>query len=291
MRRPWLCSVTFGLCLVAVGPAFSQGKVPDKRSSPDDRHSLEIAPTAMHGARPDATATLVVRAGEKVLSRYSAEDLSIVTDLWSPDGKFVAAAQHTVGGGDRVWVFRLSNGKALKKPEHFKPVAGQPLYSERALAARVRAKFPELRRATFFSSGASVEDWTAQNELVIRAVVGFRENDDWVEIIDTYHVSAKGLHLVRRHMQKDPPRELQYHSDRGSYSIRHPPLIHVLQRAAAAFWPAPTTWASFAKPRRCTWRQRARFDSGGGVAYRCRRCSCACSAYWLPLRWCACHRR
>ena len=216
MQRRWFYSVTFWLCLVFADQVFSQGEAPNKHSAPDDRHSLEVASTALPSAGSDDTATLIVRVGDAVLSRYPAEDEPIVTDLWSPDGKFVAAAQHTVGGGDRTWVFRLSDGKALKKPEHFKPVVGQALYSERALSARVRAKFPELRRATFLRSGASVEDLTAQNELVIRGVVVFRENDDWVEIFDTYHVSAKGLHLVRSQMHKDPPTEHQHSSGGGS---------------------------------------------------------------------------
>ncbi len=158
MQRCWLYLVTFWLCLVSAGFAFSQGTASDKHSAPDNQHSLEVVPTALPGTGPDDTATLIVRTGDVVLSRYPAEDLSIVDDLWSPDGKFVAAAQHTVSGGDRVWVFRLRDGKALKKPEHFKPVAGQPLYSDKALDARVRAKFPELRHATFFNSGASALD-------------------------------------------------------------------------------------------------------------------------------------
>ena len=40
---------------------------------------------------------------------------------------------------------------------------------------------------------ASLGHVLSDDEPVIQAVVGFREHDDWVEIVNTYHVSAKGL--------------------------------------------------------------------------------------------------
>ena len=207
MHYRWLYFIGFWLYLASSTHGFSQATAPDKHVAPDGRHSVEVVPHDPSGNSSDFDATLIVRAGETVLARYLAQDLAIVNDLWSPDGKFVAVEQHTVGGVDRVWVLRLSDGKALKKPETLKPVTGQPLYSEDALAARVHHQFPELDPAAVFKSGAYLKDWTTENKLIIRAVITFRTAAEGasVEIFDTYRLSAKGLHLVGSEMHKDTP--------------------------------------------------------------------------------------
>ena len=217
MRVANLLRLIVACLCVSTGPAFSQVDVYREHFADDYQHSIQVVPTALPHAGPYNDATLIVRAKDKVLARYPTGDAVIVDEFWSPDGKFVAAAQHTVGGGDFVWVLRLKDGKALKKPELLRPVPRQPLYSTDVLAARVRAKLPEFRHAISSNSGASIEDWTAQNELVIRAVVSFHAVKDSVEIIDTYRVTSRGLHLVRSQMHKDPPVDLQHPLGGGTW--------------------------------------------------------------------------
>src|SRR5437870_8242321 len=116
MHRPchWLLAFS-ALCAIA-----AQGQQPPHELvSPNKQYSVKMILAPMPGFDPYDT-TLEVCAGERVLARHPTEGY-LLDAFWSPDGKYVAVDNRRANSGDYCWVFRLSDGAALKRPDDLAP--------------------------------------------------------------------------------------------------------------------------------------------------------------------------
>jgi hypothetical protein len=84
--------------------------------SPDGRYSVEIVQKPMRKA--DATLdffTLVLSSKGKPVARVPSYG-HLTAAFWSDDGNYVAVNNRRGNSGDYLWVFRLADGDALKRP-------------------------------------------------------------------------------------------------------------------------------------------------------------------------------
>lgn len=196
----------FAAILLAISPrAFSaeNDEPPHELFSPDKRYSVKMLDTALPGVDPDDECfTLVVRAGDRVLSRLPTMGY-LIDAFWSPDGKYVAVNNRRANSGDYLWVFSLPDGRAIKTPVDVTLPADKGTNhpaeryerTEKALVKRMTAAFPELTPKQFRKLFISAEGWTAAGELRVKTNLAFGnlpENQRAV-LQDTYRIEGGKL--------------------------------------------------------------------------------------------------
>jgi hypothetical protein len=106
--------LTVGLNSVSLAAAIAPPS--SDISSPDGVYSLRISNTAVPGSDPyKGFYALELSRRGNVLSKHATEGY-LLEAFWSKDGKFVAVNNRRGSSGDYLWIFRLSDGKALKEP-------------------------------------------------------------------------------------------------------------------------------------------------------------------------------
>jgi hypothetical protein len=105
------------LSLIGGALLAQQNHPADGMQAPDKIHSVAIVHSALPGSDLyDGFFTIEVRRDGRALSRYPTCGF-LVDVLWSPNGKYVAVRNRRGTSGDYTWVFRLSDGHAVKQPD------------------------------------------------------------------------------------------------------------------------------------------------------------------------------
>ncbi|MGH8095289.1 MAG: hypothetical protein ACREIF_17785 [Chthoniobacterales bacterium] len=132
----------------------------DELRSPDGKFSVRVVDTPLPGADPDfGNRTIVVYKGKSILSRYPTTG-HLLDGHWSPDGKYVAVNNRRGNNGDYLWVFGLTDGKAIWVPK-FKHVE--------IIADRVAKQFPKLTPGEVNHGYITATGWDRGGLLALRA--------------------------------------------------------------------------------------------------------------------------
>jgi hypothetical protein len=135
---------------------------PEVLYSPDQRYSVRILDSALPGADPyDGFFTIAVRNGHEYIAKYPTIGY-LIDAFWSPDRKYVAVDNRRANSGDYLWVFRLSDGRAIRMPVDAAPGHADDTYEKYAedMVQRVTRKFPELTYHEFTKLFTFAHAWT-----------------------------------------------------------------------------------------------------------------------------------
>jgi hypothetical protein len=202
------------LAFVAL-PAFlsltaiaAEDKPPDELYSPDHRYSVTILHSALTGADPyDGFFTIVVRSGQQDIAKYPTMGF-LLDAFWSFDGKYVAVDNRRANSGDYLWVFRLSDGHALRTPVDAVPGHPEDAYEKYAedLVQRVTRKFPELTYGEFRKLFTFAKGWTDSSHVLVKTNFAFRNlpEDEIAILVQTFNVADDKLTLVDEKADKAP---------------------------------------------------------------------------------------
>jgi hypothetical protein len=157
------------VALNSVSFAASIAPPPSEISSPDGMYSVRILDTALPGSDPyRGFYTLELLRRGTVLSKHATEGY-LLEAFWSSDGKFVAVNNRRGSSGDYLWIFRLSDGKALKEPNDNETPS---------FVSRVQAKFHDLSTETFNRRYTLARGWDTSKHLRVRTSLQFFNLDD-----------------------------------------------------------------------------------------------------------------
>ena len=192
--------------LASAGAASAQTSPQDVLSSQDKRYSIEILHSALPGSDPNgAFFTITVRDGGRNMSQYSTEGY-LLDAFWSPDGKYVAVNNRRANSGDYVWVFRLSDGRAIKRPVDAVQEQRPWEYFEdyiRRVVKHITAVYPELTLQQFTQLFSLAHSWTKSGNLEIRTESGFRNlGEESVVLWGEYKFGRDKLLLVSQRVEK-----------------------------------------------------------------------------------------
>ncbi len=197
--------------LAVLAPAvnsIAQEKLPEELYSPDQRYSIKILRSALPGfdTASDGLFTIAVRTGKQYVAKYPTEG-ALIDAFWSPDGRYVAVDNSRGNSGDYLWVFRLRDGRAIKKPVDAPPQHAGDIYRKYAeeVVHRVTAVYPELTFDQFRKLLVLAHGWTKTGELQVKTNLGFRnlENAN-VVVWEIYKIENDKLVLVDRKIEKSP---------------------------------------------------------------------------------------
>ncbi len=176
--------------------------------SPNHQYSVSILHSALPGSDPyEGFFTIAVRHGERDLSKSPTEGY-LIDAFWRPDVKYVAVDNRRGNSGDYLWVFRLSDGRAIRMPAD--AVLGHPdhAYEKYAedLVQRVTHKFPELTYGEFRKLFTFAKGWTESGDLLVKTNFAFRnlpENQIAI-LLQTFRVANGNLFLIDEKADKAP---------------------------------------------------------------------------------------
>lgn len=195
------------LAFRAVGVDADDDLSPAELYSPDQRYSVRILHSALPGSDPyEGFFTIAVRNGQQYVAKYPTEGY-LLEAFWSPNGKYVAVDNRRANSGDYLWVFRLSDGCAIRKPVDAPTGHPEDAYGkyEKDLLQRVTHKFPELTDDGYRKLFTFAHGWTESGELQVKTNVGFRNlPNQIVFILDNYKISGTALVLVEEKVEKAP---------------------------------------------------------------------------------------
>jgi hypothetical protein len=189
--------------------AFSRAREepPDELYSPDHQYSVTILQTALPGSDTyEGFFTIAVRHGKQDLSKFPTEGY-LIDALWSPDARYVAVDNRRANSGDYLWVFRLSDGRAIKKPVDAKPGHSDDVYDKYAkeVVNRVTAVYPELTYGQFRKLFVFAKGWTNSRELQVKTNLAFRNLENAIGVVwETYKIQDDQLVLIQRKIGKAP---------------------------------------------------------------------------------------
>jgi hypothetical protein len=180
---------------------------PGSLVSPDHRYSIDLIAVEWPGSSPSSPCMMLqVHAGDHVLSKYPSFGF-LVEAYWSSDGKFVAVNNRRANSGDYLWIFRLSDGKAVKLPDD-QPVEeceddyGGDEKGYKRLVNVVHAHFPEYSLDDFRKRFTFAIGWKTASEPRVKSNVAFRNLEDGVmEVFETYKVTTDKVILVDQHVE------------------------------------------------------------------------------------------
>jgi hypothetical protein len=203
-----------GLAFVAL-PAFlslaavaAEDRPPDELYSPDHHYSVTILHSALPGADPyDGFFTIALRSGQQDIAKYPTTGF-LLDAFWSPDRKYVAVDNRRANSGDYLWVFRLTDGRAIRMPVDAAPSHPEDAYEKYAegLVARVTRKFPELTHGEFRKLFTFAKRWTDSGDLVVKTNFAFRNLPDGqiAILLQTFKIAGDALVLMEEKADKAP---------------------------------------------------------------------------------------
>jgi len=192
----------------AIRALATEAPPPEELYSPDGRHSVRILGSALPGADPyDGFFTIAVCSGKQYVAKYPTEGY-LLDAFWSPNGKYVAVDNRRANSGDYLWVFRLSDGRAIRKPvdavpeqhpgEHYEAYVEQ-------VVNRVMAVCPQLTFEQFGKLFTFAHAWTKSGELEVKTNLGFRNLENEIAALwETYKIDKGKLVLVSQKVEKTP---------------------------------------------------------------------------------------
>jgi hypothetical protein len=198
----------FALVIIALaGFSRAQGGPPTELYSPDHRYSVTILQTALPGSDPDeGFLTIAVRHGKQDVSKYPTEGY-LIDAFWSPNGRYVAVDNRRANSGDYLWVFRLSDGRAIKMPVDANPGHSNGVYDKYAeeVVNRVTAVYPELTYGQFTKLFVFAKGWTNSGDLHVKTNLAFRNLENAIGVVwETYKIDNDQLVLIQRRIEKAP---------------------------------------------------------------------------------------
>src|SRR5437588_2084811 len=100
--------------------------------------------------------------------------------FWRPDGRYVTVDIRRANSGDYLWVFRLSDGRAIRMPVDAIPDHPEDAYEKYVedLIQRIIRKFPELNSGGFGKLFTFAKGWTNSGDLVVKTNFAFRNLPD-----------------------------------------------------------------------------------------------------------------
>ena len=179
---------------------LAQQSPPSELKSPDHHHALKMLHSALPGSDPDdGFFTIAVYAGQHCLSKFPTEGY-LENAFWSTDGKYVAVNNRRANSGDYLWVFRLADGCAIKKPVDADPHQENAYEQfERRLIAPVTAVDPTLTFDTLRKDFTVSTGWIKNDDLAVANDVEFNNLEKQVvQVLETYRVDGNKLKLVDR---------------------------------------------------------------------------------------------
>jgi hypothetical protein len=208
MQRPRMLPAIALVAFLSSSAIAAEDKPPEELSSPDHRYSVRILHSALAGADPyEDFFTIAIRSGQQYIAKYPTVGF-LLDGFWSPDGKYVAVDNRRANSGDYLWVFRLSDGRAVRMPVDAVPGHPDDAYEKYAedLVQRVTRKFPELTYGEFRKLFTFAKGWTKSGELHVKTNFGFRNlpEDQIAFLLQTYKVANDKLVLVDETVDKAP---------------------------------------------------------------------------------------
>jgi hypothetical protein len=205
-------SITFGsialLTCLSSAVIAAENDPPEELYSADKRYSVRILHSVLPGADPyDGFFTIAVRSGQQYIAKYPTIGF-LLDAFWSPNGKYVAVDNRRANSGDYLWVFRLSDGRALRMPVD--AVLGHPedAYEKFAedLVQRVTRKLPELTCDEFRKLFTFGKGWTESGDLLIKTNFAFRNlpGDQVAILLQTFKIADDKLVLIDDKADKAP---------------------------------------------------------------------------------------
>jgi hypothetical protein len=180
---------------------------PDELSSPSQRYSVRILHSALPGSDPyEGFFTIAVRCGKQYVAKYPTEGY-LLEAFWSPNGKYVAVDNRRANSGDYLWVFRLSDGYAIRMPVDAPTGHPEDAYGKyvRDLVQRVTRKFPDLTYNEFNKLFTFARGWTKSGELQVKINFGFYNLPNQIAfVLDTYRISGTEPVLAEEKVEKAP---------------------------------------------------------------------------------------
>jgi hypothetical protein len=194
--------------MFASGEVIAAGdQPPHELYSPDHRYSIRILHSALPGSDPyNGFFTIAVLNGQQYVAKYPTEGY-LIDAFWSPDGKYVAVDNRRANSGDYLWVFRLSDGHAIKMPVDATPGHPEDVYEKygQDMVQRVTLKFPELTYDEFNKLYSLAHAWTKSGALQVKTNLGFRSLPNEIAIVwDTYRITDAKLVLIKERVEKVP---------------------------------------------------------------------------------------
>ena len=193
---------------VSSAATAAEDNPPEELYSPDQRYSVKILHSALPGADPyDDFFTIAVRSGEQYIAKYPTIGF-LIDAFWSADGKCVAVDNRRANSGDYLWVFRLSDGRAIKMPVDAAPGHPEDAYEKYTadLVKRVTRKFPELTYDEFRKLFTFAKGWTDSGDLIVKTNFAFRnlpENQIAI-LLQTFKIADDKLVLIDEKADKAP---------------------------------------------------------------------------------------
>jgi dipeptidyl aminopeptidase/acylaminoacyl peptidase len=167
---------------------------PEKLTSPDGKYSVQILDKPMPGADSLEEFTLVLSANGKEVAKVPTFGY-LTAAHWSDDGKYVAVNNRRGNSGDYIWVFDLSTGKALKRPDDKNGEAW-----EKAAAKAVHKQLPSANENTLNRDWVTATGWKdGQLQFVVRSVYrGDEHKWDFEAAADPGTGQIKSSKLVKK---------------------------------------------------------------------------------------------
>jgi hypothetical protein len=208
MRNAFSIALAACLALAFSSASVAQEKAPEELYSPDQHYSVRILQTALPGADPDeGFFTIALRRGKQYIATYPTMGY-LIDAFWSPDTKYVAVDNRRGNSGDYLWVFRLSDGHAVRMPVDAVPSRPEDAYAKYAedLVHRVTRTFPELTYGEFSKLFTFAKGWTESGDLLVKTNFAFRnlpENQVAI-LLQTFKIGDDKLVLIQEKADKAP---------------------------------------------------------------------------------------
>jgi hypothetical protein len=181
---------------------------PEELYSSDQRYSVRILHSALPGADPyGGFFTIAVRSGQQYIAKYPTIGY-LLDAFWSPDGRYVAVDNRRGNSGDYLWVFRLSDGRAIRTPVDAVSDHPEDAYEKctEDLVQRVARQFPELTYSEFRKLFTSAKGWTSSGDLLVKTNFAFRNlpEDQVAILLQTFKIADDKLVLIDEKADKVP---------------------------------------------------------------------------------------
>jgi hypothetical protein len=201
--------VTIALAALLSSAAIAaEDKPHEELYSGDQRYSVRILHSALPGADPyDGFFTIAVRSGQQYIAKYPTIGF-LIDAFWSRDGKYVAVDNRRANSGDYLWVFRLSDGHAIRMPVDAVPAHPEDAYEKYAqdLVHRVTRTFPELTYGEFSKLFTFAKGWTESGDLLVKTNFAFRNlpQNQVAILLQTFRIAGDKLVLIEEKADKAP---------------------------------------------------------------------------------------
>ena len=206
--RPSVFTAVVVAAFVSSAASAAEDNPPEELYSPDQQYSVKILHSALPGADPyDGFFTIAVRSGKRYLAKYPTEGY-LIDAFWSSHGNYVAVDNRRANSGDYLWVFRLSDGRAIKMPVDAARGHAEDAYEKYTadLVQRVTRKFPELTYDAFRKLFTFAKGWTGSGNLIVKTNFAFRNlPDNQIAILlQTFKIADDKLVLIDEKADKAP---------------------------------------------------------------------------------------